>query len=172
MIIRVKKSEYKADTTLNRMKKSMRTICANEVWKLANCVQELSEYHNEISGHFKGTFPSRPYDITLKIFENALNNNTSRILVEEKNNQIIGFCKIDINDGFGKLDYIVVLHEYRGQGYGTAFMDWAMSTFEEKGITEIEVKVIDGNKTIALYEKYGFKMHSHIMRKRSPVCNE
>lgn len=150
----------------------MRTICANEVWKLADCVQELSEYHNEISGHINGTFPSRPYDITLKIFEDALNSNTSRILVEEKNNRIIGFCKIDNNNGFGKLDYLVVLREYRGQGYGKMFMEWAMSTFEDQGITEIEVKVIDGNEAIALYEKYGFKMHSHIMIKRSPVCTE
>ena len=152
--------------------KSVRTISKDEILKLAECVRELSEYHNQISVNFKGDFPSRPYDITLKMFENALDSRTSQILVEEKNDRIIGFCKIDINNNFGKLDYLVVLREYRGQGYGKKFMDWAMSVFEEQGITEIEVKVIDGNEAVALYEKYSFKMHSHIMKKRIPVCGE
>ena len=30
-------------------------------------------------------------------------------------------------------------------------------------ITHNEVKVVDGNKAIHLYEKYGFKMKSHIL---------
>ena len=143
----------------------MRTIGADEVWKLEECVQELSKYHNEISVHFKGMFPSRPYHTTLTMFENALINKTSHILVEEKDERIIGFCKIDFDGSHGKLDYLVVLPQYRGQGYGTAFMDWAMKTFDEHGINEIEIKVIDGNSAVHLYEKYGFRMHSHIMKK-------
>jgi len=91
----------------------MRTICSDEVWELAECVQELSEYHNQISVNFKGCFPSRPYNETLTIFKNALINKTSRILIEEKDNRIIGFCKIDIDGDYGKLDYLIVLREYR-----------------------------------------------------------
>jgi len=44
-------------------------------------------------------------------------------------------------------------------------MDWAIKTFHENGVHEIEIKVIDGNDAVHLYEKYGFKMHSHIMKK-------
>ena len=143
----------------------MRTIQADEVWKLAEYVRELSEHHNKISVHFKGAFPSRPYETTLKMFENALTDRTSRILAEEVDGRIVGFCKIDISGASGKLDYLVVLPEYRGQGLGKAFMEWAMSSFEEQGVAEIEVKVIDGNDAVALYEKYGFRMHSHIMKK-------
>ena len=42
-------------------------------------------------------------------------------------------------------------------------MDWAMKFFSEKGITQIEVKVVAGNEAIHLYEKYGFKINAHIL---------
>ena len=60
----------------------------------------------------------------------------------EDNGSVVGFCKIDICGYVGKLDYLVVLKEYRGKGYG---------------------KVVDGNEAIHLYEKYGFKMNAHIL---------
>lgn len=42
-------------------------------------------------------------------------------------------------------------------------MDWTMEEFEVNGIKQIEVKVVDGNEAIHLYEKYGFKMNAHIL---------
>ena len=42
-------------------------------------------------------------------------------------------------------------------------MDWAMSYFDRNGVHHIEVKVVDGNEAIYLYEKYGFKMNAHIL---------
>ena len=68
-----------------------------------------------------------------------------------------------MNGKNGKLDYLVVLQEYRKQGFGKQFMEWAMETFCKNNITHIEVKVVDGNDAIHLYEKYGFKINSHIL---------
>ena len=73
----------------------------------------------------------------------------------EDNGSVVGFCKIDICSNVGKPDYLVVLKEYRGKGYGKALMDWAMSYFDRNGVHHIEVKVVD--------EKYGFKMNAHIL---------
>jgi len=58
---------------------------------------------------------------------------------------------------------LVVLQEYRGRGFGNQLMDWAMNTFRNYRIKHIEVKVIDGNDAIHLYEKYGFRMNAHIL---------
>ena len=107
----------------------MREIGYNEIFKLQECLEALSEYHNEVSEHFKGTYPSRPYSETLDLFSAALNDNRSFIAVAEEEQKIVGFCKIDINDKNGKLDYLIVLKECRGKGYGTEFMDWAMKNF-------------------------------------------
>lgn len=66
-------------------------------------------------------------------------------------------------DEVGKLDYLVIMKEYRGRGFGKRLMDWAIRMFAEHEIQQIEVKVVDGNETIHLYEKYGFKMNAHIL---------
>lgn len=141
----------------------MREITPDEVCKLHDCVRKLSEYHNEISVNFKGVFPVKPYEKTLENFKVALNRNASHISVIEDGETILGFCKIDIVDDKGKLDYLFVREESRGKGFGKELMDWAMEMFEQHNIRHIEVKVIDGNPAMHLYEKYGFKVKSHIL---------
>lgn len=141
----------------------MREIKEHETHKLEECLQALADYHNEVSINFTGSYPSRPYADTLKMFEEALIKKNSRIAVVEDNGRVIGFCKIDIGGAVGKLDYLVVLSAYRGKGYGKALMDWAMEEFDNYNIHQIEVKVVDGNETVHLYEKYGFKMNAHIL---------
>jgi len=128
------------------------------------CIVQLSEYHNQISTNFKGSYPSRPYELTLSVFEKCLLNGTSHIAVIENNEKIVGFCKVDIAEQNGKLDYLVVLQEYRNQGFGNQLMTWAMKTFKANHISCVEVKVVDGNDAIHLYEKFGFKINAHILK--------
>jgi ribosomal protein S18 acetylase RimI-like enzyme len=141
----------------------MREITPEEVSKLYDCVRELSEYHNTTSENFKGCYPINPYEKVLESFEAALREKESYIAVTEIEDRIIGFCKVDIKEKSGKLDYLMVKEEFRGKGFGKELMDWAMQMFDQNKVRHIEVKVVDGNKTIHLYEKYGFKMKSHIL---------
>ena len=141
----------------------IKEIDVNETNKLRECIIQLSEYHNQVSVNFKGSFPSRPYDETIRIFNESLQNKSSYIAVVEDAEKIVGFCKVDIACRTGKLDYLVVLQEYRKKGLGKQLMDWAMNTFDKHHIKCIDVKVIDGNDAIHLYEKYGFKMNAHIL---------
>ena len=142
----------------------LRQITADEAPRLRACVQALSEHHNRVSVNFKGSYPSRPYDKTLSLFAQALEENVSRIAVIEEDSGIVGFCKVDLHgDGTGKLDYLVVLPQCCGRKYGKALMDWAMAVFSGSGVRKIEVKVVDGNDAVHLYEKYGFRMNAHIL---------
>ena len=142
----------------------LRQITADEAPRLRACVQALSEHHNRVSVNFKGSYPSRSYDKTLSLFAQALEENVSRIAVIEEDSGIVGFCKVDLHgDGTGKLDYLVVLPQCRGRKYGKALMDWAMAVFSGSGVRKIEVKVVDGNDAVHLYEKYGFRMNAHIL---------
>ena len=119
---------------------------------------------DDLSTYFKGYYPKRTYEETLQSFGRQLENGTSRIgVIENTSREVIGFCKIDTERDEGKLDYLVVLQGYRGNGYGRTLMDWAMEQFRESGIRYIEVRVVDGNEAIHLYEKYGFKMNAHIL---------
>lgn len=142
---------------------NIREINSSEVPELLECLSALAEHHNRVSVNFKGSYPLISHEDTLASFSASLENGTSRIAVLESPEKIIGFCKIDITDKDGYLSHLVVLKEYRGSGYGKMLMDWAMEQFRKSGVRNIELKVVDGNEAIHLYEKYGFKIKSHIL---------
>ncbi len=142
----------------------MREIEAKEVYKLKNCLQELADHHNKVSVNFKGCYPKKPFEETLVHFSSDIDDENSSIGVIEVEDRVIGFCKINYGCDVGAIEYLVVLEEYRGKGYGAQLMEWALNRFKELGIHDADVKVADGNDAISLYEKYGFKMNAHILR--------
>lgn len=142
---------------------NIREIRGNEIASLYEFIAELSAYHNEVSANFKGVYPTHDYNDTLEKFKMQVASGRSHITVIG-DESICGFCKVYIDGTKGKLDYLMVTREQRGKGYGKVLMDWAMKCFVENGVSAIEVKVIDGNPTIHLYEKYGFKTEALMMR--------
>lgn len=142
----------------------MREIVPGEVYRLQNCLTELAEHHNKVSVNFKGHYPKRPFEETIMRFSSDLEDGKSSIAVIEADERVVGFCKINYDSTVGILEYLIVSGGYRGKGYGTQLMEWALSRFEELGIRDIEVEVVDGNEAISLYERYGFKMNAHILR--------
>lgn len=142
----------------------MREIGSDEVFRLRDCLLALAEHHNRVSVNFKGHYPKTPVGQTLKRFAEDIDGKKSHIYVIESENRIIGFCKINIDGTSGAIEYLIVLEEYRGQGYGAVLMDKAMSSFSDAGVSVIDVKVADGNSAVSLYEKYGFRMNAHILR--------
>lgn len=141
----------------------MRELTAAEVPALIGCLEALADHHNQVSVHFPGSYPTHPYEVTLADFARALEQGTSRIAVAEAEGGIVGFCKVNLGDGSGKLDYLAVLPTFRGRGYGGALMDWAMETFRRGQVRRVEVKVVEGNDAIHLYERYGFRMNAHLL---------
>ena len=142
----------------------MRELAYTEVYMLEECLRELAGHHNKVSVLFKGCYPKRPCSETLKAFENDVRSGRSRIAVVEGEGKTLGFCKTDVCGEEGKIDYLVVLREARGRGYGNTLMEWAMDVLGKNGVSRIEVRVVDGNDAVGFYEKYGFRISSHILR--------
>ncbi len=144
----------------------LREILPAELPSLLPCVVALSDHHNRVSLYHKGSYPTNPPTMTLDRFSKELSAGTTHIAVVEREGTIVGFCKIDITPPTGKLDWLIVLEEYRGHGYGTLLMDWAMEAFRQAGISQVELKVVAGNDSaVRLYEKYGFRLNAYILRK-------
>ena len=141
----------------------MREINPNETDKLYECLEALAEHHNQVSVYFKGHYPQTPSEQKIRQFESELEEGRARIAVAENDGKVIGFCKINTDSRPGVLEYLVVLDRERGKGYGAAFMDWALNTFRELGINDIDVKVVYDNEAIRFYEKYGFRTRSVIL---------
>lgn len=142
----------------------MREIGPDEVSKLYRCLEELADHHNMVSVNFKGHYPKRPFEETIRRFSADLAEGTSRIAVIEEEEKVVGFCKINVDSAAGVLEYLIVSAAYRGKNYGADLMKWALNRFEGMGIHEIDVKVADGNDAVFFYEKYGFRMNAHILR--------
>ena len=141
----------------------MREISADETNLLYECMEDLGRHHNNTSVYFKGIYPTIPSDEIVKQFADDMRKGISNIAVIEENDKVVGLCKINIEKGSGVLDYLVVLQDKRGQGYGAELMNWAFSKFDEFNVKDIEVKVVYGNDVINLYKKYGFKEKSIIL---------
>lgn len=141
----------------------IREVSFGDVECLRECIAALSKYHNEVSVNFKGVYPARPYEKTLEILAESLRSGEARIAAFIVAEKIAGFCKVDFHGQQGKLDYVVLLPEYRGQGYGKVLMDWAMEQFKANGVRRVEVKVVYGNPAVHLYEKYGFKINAQLL---------
>ena len=141
----------------------MREINPNETDKLYECLEALAEHHNQVSVYFKGHYPQTPSEQKIRQFESELEEGRARIAVAENDGKVIGFCKINTDARPGVLEYLVVLDRERGKGYGAAFMDWALNTFQTFGINDIDVKVVYDNEAIRFYEKYGFRARSVIL---------
>ena len=51
-------------------------------------------------------------------------------------------------------------------------MERAIQAFYRRGVHRIEVKVVDGNAALHLYEKYGFRINAHILVKNCRDSSE
>lgn len=141
----------------------MREISFEETDKLYGCLEELAKHHNKVSTHFEGYYPITPSEQRIESFKGELKSGKSFISVIENDQKVIGFCKISVDGGKGVLEYLVILEQKRGHGYGIALMDWAMEKFQELEITDIDVKVVFGNNALDFYKKYGFREKSIVL---------
>ena len=142
----------------------MREIKADEICKLYECLESMGEYHNKVSVYFKGHYPTIASKQLIEDFIKEVKEGKACIAVAEEEDKVVGFCKISFDEKEGNLDYLAVLEDKRGKGYGTKLLDWAFNKFRELNIDNIEVKVVYGNDVIDLYKKYGFREKSIILR--------
>lgn len=135
----------------------LRTIGSAEVASLEPLYTELAQHHNEVSAHFKGSFPAVPVEDQLRECADDLSCGKASVAVIEWAGEVVAFCKVDIVGDRGYLDELAVLPDYRGQGLGSRLMDWADSLFAERGVHRVELLVVVGNEGARrFYERHGF----------------
>ncbi|MGM9528655.1 MAG: GNAT family N-acetyltransferase [Phascolarctobacterium sp.] len=148
---------------MNKEKLIIKELAPAETEQLLPCLEALDAYHNAVSVHFSGSYPARENRVKLAEFKQCLKDGASKIAGVFQESDLLGFCKIDLFEDHGKLDYLVVLPGVRGKGLGDMLMQWALAEFARHGLGQIEVKVVYGNDAVAFYEKYGFRMNAQIM---------
>ncbi|UOQ92187.1 GNAT family N-acetyltransferase [Halobacillus shinanisalinarum] len=132
---------------------------------LESCLIDLANYHNSVAQNFKGIYPLKTYRETLDDIKKQVRENSGLVYGVLLDGSAIGFCKISFEGKNGKLDYLYVNKEYRGEGYGRLLMEWAMSEFQKNKIHMIDLKIVEGNPISEMYKKYGFEPRLTVMTK-------
>ena len=56
--------------------------------------------------------------------------------------------------------------------YPSAPYEKTLAAFARADVREVEVKVADGNDALSFYERYGFRMNAHILRRSESTRGE
>ena len=83
-------------------------IKKDRINELHDLLAELAAHHNAVSADFKGDFPRHPIGDVLKNFAESLDEGTSHIAAALEGDRIAGFCKADMSEDKGKIDYLIV----------------------------------------------------------------
>jgi len=93
------------------------------------------------------------------IFLNDIENPKAKVLVAEKDNQILGFVSVSFPywDRVAIIHHLIVIEEYRGQGIGTSLLKEIISLCKSKGMKKITVQTALWHwQAIKLYKSLGF----------------
>lgn len=90
--------------------------------------------------------------------ENELAKNTfAKYFVLEKEDEVIGYIGMWLIIDEAHVTNVAIKEKYRGMGYGTVLLEYALDVAEDYGMIGITLEVRTGNEVaIGLYEKYGF----------------
>jgi ribosomal protein S18 acetylase RimI-like enzyme len=135
-----------------------------EIGNIMHLLSALADHHNKISVYFSGFYPLKPFEKVISEISQKAKDGYSTVDAVKENGQIIAFSQYTIEQNLGKLEFLAVLPEYRGRGYGRLLMDKLLKYFKIKKIERIELKVAYGNDdTKRFYEHYGFRLLSQNM---------
>ena len=142
--------------------------------ELPNCLNIFRQGYETVAVEFGLTeenCPDRgraslPYHKLLTEFENG-----TLMFGYFRNNMLIGFLGMKLNeDGICKLSDIIVLPEYRQNGYGKKLLAFCKQKAKELGANKIELGMIDDNKRLRKwYEDNGFINIDYKNYKGAPV---
>ena len=96
---------------------------------------------------------------------NIFDENNNNELVLEIDNKIVGFVKYSESKdenflGYGEINALYLLKEYKGKGYGKLLFDKAKQELKNMGYFKIVVGCLDGNSSNDFYKHIGGKFQS------------
>ncbi|NTU82196.1 MAG: GNAT family N-acetyltransferase [Chloroflexales bacterium] len=94
-------------------------------------------------------------------FERALASHDTRLLVAERDGQIIGMIRLTVTgDGVAHLGQLYLRHTARGQGLGKTL--WAAATANLSAhVRSFRTSVIEGSPALRFYQRLGFTVTHH-----------
>ena len=111
-------------------------------------------------------FPHDTYDELLDIYKQGFSKDNEAALLYKKDNKFVGYMHLSIRSDYVNgtdtspvlfVEAIYVLAEYRRQGIGKEFIDYAKNYAKQKGIAQLASDcLIDNSLSEHFHKKCGF----------------
>ena len=131
---------------------------AQAIINIISAADTETKFLSRNSGEFKIT-EEQEKEFIRKILE----DNDQDWFVAEYNKQVVGQCSVGLIRRTERCRHraevtFLILKNYCGMGIGGKFMQQCINWCKDKNVTQIELSVVEDNKTaIAMYEAFGFK---------------
>lgn len=139
------------------------TLAADEIWRMADCMERLAAYHNAIPGVFSGVYPIAPIPRQLERFAGAVSAGQARVTALVDGDDTPGICKTSWEAARATVDLLYVRDGLRGQGWGARLFEEQLAFLRGLDIELIDILVVLGNRANEFYKKYGFTVRTEIM---------
>ena len=131
---------------------------------------KLNELHSDIADSFSLRFRDLDWNKCKKELIDQSGEMLVDYVLDQPNNQVIGFCITRIyknEDTTGEIDSLFVEEEYRKAGVGKQLLERAIQWLEERDIKKKRILVVAGNESlIEYYKQFGFQpLHIVLQRK-------
>jgi len=147
---------------------AIRSATLDDVEVLRDLQQVLVSWERPYDKGIPSTGIVEYYDVRTLIGKDDI-----EYLVAELDGEVVGciFGEIRKNDAwaiperYGYVGLFSVKNGFRGQGIGKEMLDRIVDWFRSREITEIRLKVYEGNlRSVDFYKRYGFNGHIKEMR--------
>lgn len=145
----------------------MVALAADEVWRMADCLERLAAHHNAIPAPFSGLYPVVPLSLQLDKFAHAIAADTARVTALIDGDVTPGLCKTSWEASRACVDILYVHDELRGQGWRARLFEEQLAFLRGMDIALIDVLVVLGNDAKRFYEKYGFTVRTEMLGLRN-----
>ena len=139
------------------------TLNADEVWRMADCMERLAAHHNAIPAPFSGLYPVVPIALQLEKFAHAVAAGIARVTALVDGDDTPGICKTSWEASRACVDLLYVRDELRGQGWGRRLFEEQLAFLRGRDVALIDILVVLGNDAKGFYEQYGFSVRTQIL---------
>jgi ribosomal protein S18 acetylase RimI-like enzyme len=91
-------------------------------------------------------------------FEENFNTREIRIIYDKKSKTNIGFFQVRYKKDLTYIKEIQISKPFQNKGFGTEILKIIQKEAKEKNLPKLQLKILQNNFAIKLYEKFGFRI--------------
>lgn len=136
----------------------IKTINKSQLYLIQSLWEKLNAIHLENSTYFKSHYEKYTFEERCEKFTALSDDNIFiEILIQQDNDNLIGYCISTIEEKIGEIDSLFIEEEHRKYSYGKKLVENGIKWLKEQNCSKILVAVAEGNESVfGFYKKSGF----------------